>query len=193
MAVLLEAPSSAHIWNCSFSHLPHLIRTMFLVFVFVSAGYPCLSEPSVLHDTCHSGMFIRLHAASVHAAQLHRLHIWTSHGQRHGETQRELLNALWSPTLMFSMSLFYQVKTGFVMNILGILSVSLAMNTWGVAMFGLHSYPDWAHPLNKSAVVPDVHFPSTQLLNATVWSVHTSYVSTNKVSEDSRAGTKVCF
>ncbi|XP_028265206.1 Na(+)/dicarboxylate cotransporter 3 [Parambassis ranga] len=60
------------------------------------------------------------------------------------------------------------VKTGFVMNILGILSVSLAMNTWGVAMFGLHSYPDWARPLNKSAVVPDAHFPSTQLLNATV-------------------------
>uniref|UniRef100_A0A673XJC9 Solute carrier family 13 member 3 n=1 Tax=Salmo trutta TaxID=8032 RepID=A0A673XJC9_SALTR len=36
------------------------------------------------------------------------------------------------------------VKTGFVMNILGILSVSLAMNTWGRAMFSLETYPDWA-------------------------------------------------
>ncbi|XP_072305302.1 Na(+)/dicarboxylate cotransporter 3 [Eucyclogobius newberryi] len=43
------------------------------------------------------------------------------------------------------------VKTGFVMNILGILCVSLAMNTWGLAMFDLSSYPDWAHPRNTTA------------------------------------------
>uniref|UniRef100_A0A3Q3RHN1 Solute carrier family 13 member 3 n=1 Tax=Mastacembelus armatus TaxID=205130 RepID=A0A3Q3RHN1_9TELE len=39
------------------------------------------------------------------------------------------------------------VKTGFVMNILGILSVSLAMNTWGVAMFNLNTYPEWTRNL----------------------------------------------
>uniref|UniRef100_A0A8C2ELU6 Solute carrier family 13 member 3 n=1 Tax=Cyprinus carpio TaxID=7962 RepID=A0A8C2ELU6_CYPCA len=43
------------------------------------------------------------------------------------------------------------VKTGFVMNILGILCVSLAMNTWGLHMFNLHTYPDWARPLNASS------------------------------------------
>lgn len=43
-------------------------------------------------------------------------------------------------------------KTGVVMNILGILCVSLAMNTWGVAMFDLNSYPDWAQPFNKTAL-----------------------------------------
>ncbi|XP_077369003.1 Na(+)/dicarboxylate cotransporter 3 [Festucalex cinctus] len=43
------------------------------------------------------------------------------------------------------------VKTGFVMNILGLLSVTLAMNTWGQAMFNLDTYPDWARPLNQSA------------------------------------------
>uniref|UniRef100_A0A8C2HYV2 Solute carrier family 13 member 3 n=1 Tax=Cyprinus carpio TaxID=7962 RepID=A0A8C2HYV2_CYPCA len=42
------------------------------------------------------------------------------------------------------------VKTGFVMNILGILCVSLAMNTWGLHMFSLHTYPDWARPLNST-------------------------------------------
>uniref|UniRef100_A0A8C1WKN9 Solute carrier family 13 member 3 n=2 Tax=Cyprinus carpio TaxID=7962 RepID=A0A8C1WKN9_CYPCA len=42
------------------------------------------------------------------------------------------------------------VKTGFVMNILGILCVSLAMNTWGLHMFSLHTYPDWARPLNMN-------------------------------------------
>ncbi|KAG9270887.1 solute carrier family 13 member 3 [Astyanax mexicanus] len=42
------------------------------------------------------------------------------------------------------------VKTGFMMNILGILCVSLAMNTWGLHMFTLHAYPDWARPLNST-------------------------------------------
>ncbi|XP_062854513.1 solute carrier family 13 member 3 [Trichomycterus rosablanca] len=42
------------------------------------------------------------------------------------------------------------VKTGFMMNILGILCVSLAMNTWGKHMFSLHTYPDWAKPLNST-------------------------------------------
>uniref|UniRef100_A0A3P9HAS9 Solute carrier family 13 member 3 n=1 Tax=Oryzias latipes TaxID=8090 RepID=A0A3P9HAS9_ORYLA len=59
------------------------------------------------------------------------------------------------------------VKTGFVMNILGILSVSLAMNTWGVAMFNLHSYPEWAHPVNKTATAL-VPFSSVPPLNATL-------------------------
>uniref|UniRef100_A0A3B4T7Z4 Solute carrier family 13 member 3 n=1 Tax=Seriola dumerili TaxID=41447 RepID=A0A3B4T7Z4_SERDU len=60
------------------------------------------------------------------------------------------------------------VKTGIVMNILGVLSVSLAMNTWGVAMFNLNMYPEWAQSINKSAVVTDVHFSSVQSLNATL-------------------------
>ncbi|XP_030641527.1 Na(+)/dicarboxylate cotransporter 3 isoform X4 [Chanos chanos] len=43
------------------------------------------------------------------------------------------------------------VKTGFVMNLLGIMCVSLAMNTWAMQMFELHTYPDWAHPLNTTS------------------------------------------
>ncbi|XP_056130951.1 solute carrier family 13 member 3 [Lampris incognitus] len=54
------------------------------------------------------------------------------------------------------------VKTGIVMNILGILSVSLAMNTWGIAMFSLNTYPEWAHPSNLSVSV------RAPVLNATV-------------------------
>ncbi|XP_036961599.1 solute carrier family 13 member 3 isoform X1 [Acanthopagrus latus] len=60
------------------------------------------------------------------------------------------------------------VKTGFVMNILGVLSVTLAMNTWGVAMFDLHSYPEWARPINKTALLTGVHFSSVQSVNATL-------------------------
>ncbi|XP_041860533.1 solute carrier family 13 member 3 isoform X1 [Melanotaenia boesemani] len=58
------------------------------------------------------------------------------------------------------------VKAGFVMNILGILSVSLAMNTWGVAMFSLNTYPEWAHSINKTAVITNLS--SIQPLNATL-------------------------
>ncbi|XP_041955166.1 solute carrier family 13 member 3 [Alosa sapidissima] len=46
------------------------------------------------------------------------------------------------------------VRTGVVMNILGVLCVSLAMNTWGQVMFDLNNYPDWARPLNISTAAP---------------------------------------
>uniref|UniRef100_A0A6Q2X7A8 Solute carrier family 13 member 3 n=1 Tax=Esox lucius TaxID=8010 RepID=A0A6Q2X7A8_ESOLU len=59
------------------------------------------------------------------------------------------------------------VKTGFVMNILGILSVSLAINTWGRAMFSLETYPDWARQENMSSTVPHVQFPSVSPFNLT--------------------------
>ncbi|KAL7884809.1 hypothetical protein AOLI_G00075790 [Acnodon oligacanthus] len=48
------------------------------------------------------------------------------------------------------------VKTGFMMNILGIVCVSLAMNTWGLHMFTLNTYPDWARPLNSTLPVSTV-------------------------------------
>ncbi|KAM8829755.1 Na(+)/dicarboxylate cotransporter 3 [Synchiropus picturatus] len=59
------------------------------------------------------------------------------------------------------------VKTGLVMNILGILSITLAMNTWGVAMFDLNTYPDWARPLNATALLSHGHSPAVRLLNST--------------------------
>ncbi|XP_075898210.1 Na(+)/dicarboxylate cotransporter 3 [Nelusetta ayraudi] len=57
-------------------------------------------------------------------------------------------------------------RTGVVMNILGIMAVSLALNTWGIAMFDLGTYPEWAHPVNKSALATDAHL-SVLSLNAT--------------------------
>lgn len=52
------------------------------------------------------------------------------------------------------------------MNILGIMAVSLAMNTWGIAMFDLGAYPEWAHPANKSALATDARLLGLPL-NAT--------------------------
>lgn len=43
------------------------------------------------------------------------------------------------------------------MNILGIMCVSLAVNTWGLHMFDLHMYPDWARPLNVSLATVATH------------------------------------
>ncbi|NXC24775.1 S13A5 protein, partial [Campylorhamphus procurvoides] len=37
------------------------------------------------------------------------------------------------------------VRTGIVMNILAVFSVTLAINTWGRAMFGLDTFPAWAN------------------------------------------------
>lgn len=36
-------------------------------------------------------------------------------------------------------------KTGVVMNIIGILCISLAVNSWGQALFKLHTFPSWAN------------------------------------------------
>ncbi|XP_031208739.1 solute carrier family 13 member 5 isoform X2 [Mastomys coucha] len=37
------------------------------------------------------------------------------------------------------------VKTGFILNFLGVLTVSLSVNTWGRAVFNLGQFPDWAN------------------------------------------------
>ncbi|XP_036389218.1 solute carrier family 13 member 3 [Megalops cyprinoides] len=60
------------------------------------------------------------------------------------------------------------VKTGFVMNILGILAVSLAMNTWGMHMFSLSTFPAWARPHNTTSAVTDPRNLTVTNFNVTV-------------------------
>ncbi|XP_062328865.1 solute carrier family 13 member 2-like [Osmerus eperlanus] len=36
-------------------------------------------------------------------------------------------------------------KAGFVLNIVGVLTANIALNTWGTAMFDLNKFPDWAN------------------------------------------------
>ncbi|KAM6373048.1 solute carrier family 13 member 2 [Pluvialis apricaria] len=36
-------------------------------------------------------------------------------------------------------------KAGFVLNILGVLTITLAINTWGSSLFQLHTFPSWAN------------------------------------------------
>ncbi|XP_058418550.1 Na(+)/dicarboxylate cotransporter 3 isoform X3 [Diceros bicornis minor] len=46
------------------------------------------------------------------------------------------------------------VRTGLLMNLMGVLLLSLAMNTWAQAIFQLGTFPDWAdiHSVNVTAV-----------------------------------------
>ncbi|XP_076024993.1 solute carrier family 13 member 2-like [Genypterus blacodes] len=37
------------------------------------------------------------------------------------------------------------VKSGFMLNLIGILTVNLATNTWGYALFDMHTFPAWAN------------------------------------------------
>ncbi|KAM6932472.1 solute carrier family 13 member 2-like [Lycodopsis pacificus] len=36
-------------------------------------------------------------------------------------------------------------KAGFVLNIVGVLTINIAINTWGVSMFQLNTFPSWAN------------------------------------------------
>ncbi|XP_041097039.1 solute carrier family 13 member 2-like isoform X2 [Polyodon spathula] len=42
-------------------------------------------------------------------------------------------------------------KTGFMLNIIGVLSITLALNTWGTVIFQLDTFPSWA---NKTTTLP---------------------------------------
>ncbi|XP_060929334.1 solute carrier family 13 member 2-like [Limanda limanda] len=36
-------------------------------------------------------------------------------------------------------------KTGFILNFVGVITINIAINTWGVAMFDLNTFPTWAN------------------------------------------------
>ncbi|KTF73351.1 hypothetical protein cypCar_00036131 [Cyprinus carpio] len=42
-------------------------------------------------------------------------------------------------------------KAGFILNIIGILSINLGINTWGTAMFSLGTFPSWANATNVTS------------------------------------------
>ncbi|XP_030067520.1 Na(+)/dicarboxylate cotransporter 3 [Microcaecilia unicolor] len=48
-------------------------------------------------------------------------------------------------------------RTGVIMNLMGVLLLSLAMNTWALSIFQLSTFPDWAlsHSANATSLVPD--------------------------------------
>ncbi|XP_053131367.1 solute carrier family 13 member 2 isoform X2 [Hemicordylus capensis] len=53
------------------------------------------------------------------------------------------------------------VKAGCMLNLLGVLSITLAINTWAFPIFGLHHFPSWA---NSSLCDPETNTSHTALL-----------------------------
>lgn len=52
------------------------------------------------------------------------------------------------PKYCFNLVLFlclFQAKTGFILNFVGVITINIAINTWGVAMFQLNTFPSWAN------------------------------------------------
>lgn len=47
---------------------------------------------------------------------------------------------------MWPLSVFFlQVKAGCILNIIGIATINIGINTWGKAMFKLDKFPEWAN------------------------------------------------
>lgn len=65
--------------------------------------------------------------------------------------------SLWAPL---------QVRTGLLMNLMGVLLLSLAMNTWAQSIFQLGTFPDWAdiHLANITALPPTLANDTSQTL-----------------------------
>ncbi|XP_053527040.1 Na(+)/dicarboxylate cotransporter 3 isoform X3 [Artibeus jamaicensis] len=59
------------------------------------------------------------------------------------------------------------VRTGFLMNLLGVLLLNVAINTWAQTIFQLGTFPDWAH--NHLANVTAL--PTTSVANGTLGTV----------------------
>ena len=54
---------------------------------------------------------------------------------------------------MFNYFCIFQVKAGLFMNLMCILVLTLATNTWGKAYFKFDHYPDWAGKSNATASI----------------------------------------
>lgn len=39
----------------------------------------------------------------------------------------------------------HQARTGFLLNIIGVLVIMLAINSWAYPIFDLYTFPSWAH------------------------------------------------
>ena len=58
-------------------------------------------------------------------------------------------------------------KAGLIMNVLGVIAVGIAVNTWGKAIFSLDEFPDWAQAALDASGSGNVITPSTATSNFT--------------------------
>ncbi|XP_054314643.1 solute carrier family 13 member 2 isoform X2 [Pongo pygmaeus] len=47
-------------------------------------------------------------------------------------------------------------RAGFLLNIIGVLVIALAINSWGISLFSLHSFPSWAQSNTTAQCLPSL-------------------------------------
>lgn len=57
----------------------------------------------------------------------------------------------------------YQARAGFMLNIIGVLAIMLAINSWAVPIFDLYTFPSWAYSNSSSQCTASQ--PNTTLSN----------------------------
>lgn len=70
----------------------------------------------------------------------------SNHPDHRGRNKKKVLRSANNTSL-----LKFQAKAGFVLNILGVLTITLAINTWASSLFQLQTFPSWA---NKTGTCP---------------------------------------
>lgn len=56
----------------------------------------------------------------------------------------------------------YQARAGFMLNIIGVLVIMLAINSWAFPIFNLHTFPSWAYTNSTHCMASQ---PNTTLSN----------------------------
>lgn len=125
--------------------------------------------PSALCDAAlHDQRFVGIHASCSHSSQRHRFLLWQPQSLGHGMVDYNLnLNFIklkwdlnvkiqfwghctWKNQWIIVFSFCLKAQAGFILNIIGILCINLGINTWGMAMFNLGTFPTWANGTNST-------------------------------------------
>lgn len=108
--------------------------------LFAGRSHP--GEPTLRPDPHHTVHLLLLPSPSVQPTQRRRVQLRTPDYHGHGEKNTNIRKR--SLTYSCYNCLLLQVKAGIGTNVIGVLATLLAVATWGVPLFSLDTYPDWA-------------------------------------------------
>lgn len=65
----------------------------------------------------------------------------------------------------------FKVKVGFILNIICVVVVTVAVNTWGIPYYKLDEFPDWAEKFLKTSIEISTGLPDNGTTNiyTTMW------------------------
>lgn len=120
------------------------------LFVLPGRGYP--GESAIRPDPHHAVHLLLLPPPRVQPAQRRRVQLRTPDRHGHGERRTSQRMGSLTGSVITMLLPVPQVKAGLGANIIGVLATLLAVATWGVPLFSLDTYPDWApvHPGSNS-------------------------------------------